>query len=50
MADVNLHAMRLGPGKHLKGLSLFHGSIKPEEVCPHTYDQKLLLPYFTFLV
>jgi len=31
MAQVNLHAMRLGPGKHLKGLSLFHGLVKPEE-------------------
>ncbi|KAI0303609.1 peroxisomal acyl-CoA-dehydrogenase [Multifurca ochricompacta] len=31
MAEVNLHAMRLGPGKHLKGLSLFHGLVKPEE-------------------
>jgi hypothetical protein len=30
--EVNLHAMRLGPGKHLKGLSLFHGLVKPEEV------------------
>jgi hypothetical protein len=24
--------MRLGPGKHLKGLSVFHGLAKPEEV------------------
>jgi hypothetical protein len=24
--------MRIGPGKHLKGLSLFHGLVKPEEV------------------
>ena len=24
--------MRLGPGKHLKGLSLFNGLVKPEEV------------------
>jgi len=31
-SDVNLHAMRIGPGKHLKGLSLFHGLVKPEEV------------------
>ncbi|KAN0113429.1 Acyl-CoA dehydrogenase/oxidase, N-terminal and middle domain containing protein [Russula decolorans] len=31
MAEVNLNAMRLGPGKHLKGLSLFHGLVKPEE-------------------
>ncbi len=31
-SEVNLNAMRLGPGKHLKGLSLFHGFVKPEEV------------------
>ena len=31
-SEVNLHAMRLGPGKHLKGLSLFNGLVKPEEV------------------
>ncbi|KIJ51567.1 hypothetical protein M422DRAFT_65511 [Sphaerobolus stellatus SS14] len=31
MAAINLHAMRLGPGKHLKGLTLFNGLIKPEE-------------------
>ncbi|KAF7986403.1 hypothetical protein HWV62_31123 [Athelia sp. TMB] len=30
MADVNLHAMRMGPGKHLKGLELL-GGVKPEE-------------------
>jgi hypothetical protein len=24
--------MRLGPGKHLKGLSLFNDVVKPEEV------------------
>ena len=30
--EVNLHAMRLGPGKHLEGRSLFHGLVKPEEV------------------
>jgi len=32
MAALNLHAMRLGPGKHLKGLTLFNGIVKPEEV------------------
>jgi len=32
VSEVNLNAMRLGPGKHLKGLSLFHGLVKPEEV------------------
>ena len=26
-----MHAMRLGPGKHLKGLTLAEGSVKPEE-------------------
>ena len=31
-SEVNLHAMRLGPGKHLEGLSLFNGLVKPEEV------------------
>jgi hypothetical protein len=32
MAAVNLHAMRLGPGKHLKGKTLFNGLVSPEEV------------------
>ncbi|KAG1736600.1 acyl-CoA dehydrogenase/oxidase [Suillus occidentalis] len=31
MAAVNLHAMRMGPGKHLQGLSLMDGLVKPEE-------------------
>ncbi|KAI0049781.1 acyl-CoA dehydrogenase NM domain-like protein [Auriscalpium vulgare] len=31
MTDVGLHAMRLGPGKHLKGLTLMGGIVKPEE-------------------
>ncbi|THH28855.1 hypothetical protein EUX98_g5336 [Antrodiella citrinella] len=31
MAEVNLHAMRMGPGKHLKGLKLMNGLVKPEE-------------------
>lgn len=26
-----MHAMRLGPGKHLKGRNLFGGIVKPEE-------------------
>jgi len=30
--EVNLHAMRTGPGKHLKGLTLMGGVVKPEEV------------------
>ncbi|TFK87968.1 peroxisomal acyl-CoA-dehydrogenase [Polyporus arcularius HHB13444] len=31
MAEVNLHAMRMGPGKHLKGLTLMGGIVTPEE-------------------
>lgn len=33
MTAKNLHRMRLGPGKHLKGQVLFDGIVKPEEVC-----------------
>lgn len=29
--EVNLHAMRMGPGKHLKGLKLMDGLVQPEE-------------------
>ncbi|TFY74076.1 hypothetical protein EWM64_g9936 [Hericium alpestre] len=31
MADANIHAMRMGPGKHLKGLTLAGGIVTPEE-------------------
>ncbi|RDB25723.1 Acyl-CoA dehydrogenase family member 9, mitochondrial [Hypsizygus marmoreus] len=31
MAAVNLHAMRMGPGKHLRGRTLMNGLVKPEE-------------------
>ncbi|EIM91154.1 peroxisomal acyl-CoA-dehydrogenase [Stereum hirsutum FP-91666 SS1] len=31
MTEVNLHAMRMGPGKHLKGLKLMNGLVTPEE-------------------
>ncbi|EAU85507.1 acyl-CoA dehydrogenase [Coprinopsis cinerea okayama7 len=31
MAQLNLHAMRMGPGKHLKGRVLMNGLVKPEE-------------------
>ncbi|EJD33159.1 hypothetical protein AURDEDRAFT_177761 [Auricularia subglabra TFB-10046 SS5] len=31
MADLELHAMRLAPGKHLKGRTLMGGLVKPEE-------------------
>jgi hypothetical protein len=29
--EKNINAMRLGPGKHLKGLTLLDGVVKPEE-------------------
>lgn len=31
LSEYNIHAMRLGPGKHLKGLTLMKGIVKPEE-------------------
>ncbi|KAJ7494660.1 acyl-CoA dehydrogenase NM domain-like protein [Mycena galericulata] len=31
MAALNMNAMRLGPGKHLQGLTLMGGLVKPEE-------------------
>ncbi|CCA70296.1 related to acyl-coa dehydrogenase, long-chain specific precursor [Serendipita indica DSM 11827] len=31
MAAKNINAMRLGPGKHLKGLTLMDGLVQPEE-------------------
>ncbi len=31
VSELNLHAMRMGPGKHLKGLKLMNGLVKPEE-------------------
>ncbi|KAF9645568.1 acyl-CoA dehydrogenase NM domain-like protein [Thelephora ganbajun] len=34
MAELNLFAMALGPGKHLKGLKLMSGLIAPEEFDP----------------
>ena len=27
-----MHAMRMGPGKHLQGRTLMNGLVKPEEV------------------
>ena len=32
-SELNLFAMALGPGKHLKGLTLMNGLVTPEEVC-----------------
>lgn len=29
---MEIHAMRMGPGKHLKGRTLMGGVVKPEEV------------------
>jgi len=46
--EVNLHAMRTGPGKHLKGLTLM-GGVKPEEArlyfqpYEHVLTRRLLL-------
>ncbi|KAJ8592660.1 acyl-CoA dehydrogenase NM domain-like protein [Rhizopogon salebrosus TDB-379] len=31
LSEINFLAMRLGPGKHLKGLTLMGGIVKPEE-------------------
>ncbi|KAI0806306.1 acyl-CoA dehydrogenase/oxidase [Irpex lacteus] len=31
MAELNIHAMRMGPGKHLKGKTLMGGIVTPEE-------------------
>ncbi|ELU37332.1 acyl-CoA dehydrogenase [Rhizoctonia solani AG-1 IA] len=31
MAEIEMHAMRLGPGKHLKGRTLMGGIVKPEQ-------------------
>ncbi|CAE6478787.1 unnamed protein product [Rhizoctonia solani] len=31
MAEIEMHAMRLGPGKHLKGRTLMGGLVKPEQ-------------------
>ncbi|KAF9485194.1 peroxisomal acyl-CoA-dehydrogenase [Pholiota conissans] len=31
MSEINMHAMRMGPGKHLKGRVLMNGLVTPEE-------------------
>jgi hypothetical protein len=31
MAALELHAMRMGPGRHLKGRTLMNGIVTPEE-------------------
>ncbi|KAF8532187.1 acyl-CoA dehydrogenase/oxidase [Gautieria morchelliformis] len=40
MAAQNIIAMRMGPGKHLKGLTLMNGIITPEEF---TYTHELIM-------
>jgi hypothetical protein len=32
MAELGIHAMRLGPGKHLKGMKLMNGLVAPEQL------------------
>ena len=34
-SELEMHAMRMGPGKHLKGMKLMDGLVKPEEVRVH---------------
>jgi hypothetical protein len=31
-SELGIHAMRLGPGKHLKGMKLMNGLVAPEQV------------------
>ncbi|KIJ51568.1 hypothetical protein M422DRAFT_65512 [Sphaerobolus stellatus SS14] len=40
MAEQNIFVMRFGPGKHLKGLTLMNGVVKPEEF---NYMHELIL-------
>ena len=37
-SEKNIHAMRMGPGKHLKGRVLMDGLVKPEEVSAIVYQ------------
>jgi len=43
ISALNFLAMRLGPGKHLKGLTLMDGIVKAEEF---DYFHEVLLPPF----
>lgn len=51
-SEVNLHAMRMGPGKHLKGLTLMNGLVTPEEVrqsqCPLNFSTNGVLQFDYF--
>lgn len=40
MGELNMNAMRMGPGKHLQGLTLMNGAVKPEE---YDYFHELIL-------
>ncbi|CCM04990.1 uncharacterized protein FIBRA_07188 [Fibroporia radiculosa] len=40
LGELNINAMRLGPGKHLKGLTLMNGAVAPEE---YDYFHELVL-------
>jgi predicted heme/steroid binding protein len=48
MAEVNMHAMRMGPGKHLIGLKLMNGLVAPEEV-RKKYSGEFIFQYFPSL-
>ena len=41
-----MHAMRMGPGKHLKGRTLMNGLVKPEEF--DYFHEVSLSKLFTF--
>lgn len=41
--ELNIHAMRLGPGKHLQGRVLMNGLVKPEQVRNNTTRTSNLL-------
>jgi hypothetical protein len=45
LSETNIHAMRLGPGKHLQGRTLLGGAFKPEEF---DYFHEVLTPSPTF--
>lgn len=40
-SEKNIHAMRMGPGKHLQGKVLMDGLVKPEEVSVIVFKDKI---------
>lgn len=42
--------MRMGPGKHLKGLTLMNGIVSPEEVCFLCHESSHCIKHLTFLL